>query len=63
MNESKKKLERTDTNGDKLKILRAYKDGAFRNKAKAEAGMERFKNAPSVSASPVPARGAAADSD
>jgi hypothetical protein len=56
-------LGKTDPHGDKQKILRTYKDWAFRNKVKAQVGMEYFKNAPSVSASPAAARGAAADSD
>jgi hypothetical protein len=36
--ECKKKLENTETNGDKQKFLRTYKDWAFRNKVKALAG-------------------------
>ena len=63
VNECKKKLENTDTNGDKQKLLRTYKDWAFWNKVKAQAGMEYFQNTPSVSASPAAARGTAADSD
>ena len=61
VNECKKMLEKTDTNGNKQKLLRTYKDWAFKNKVKAQAGMEYFKNAPSVSASPAAARGADSD--
>ncbi len=61
MNECKKKLENTYTNGNKQKLLRTYKDWAFKNKVKAQAGMEYFKNAPSVSASSAAAHGADSD--
>ena len=39
-------LGKTDPHGDKQKILRTYKDWAFRNKAKAEAGMKHSKVTP-----------------
>jgi hypothetical protein len=46
------------TNGDNQKLLRTYKDWAFRNKKKAEAGMKHSTVTPFS-----PAKGAAAGSD
>jgi hypothetical protein len=60
--ECKKELELSDTNERKQK-LKSYVDHCIRNKEKKKAGMKHFKNAPSASASPAVARGAAADSD
>jgi hypothetical protein len=60
--ECKKELELTDTKECKQK-LKSYVDHCIRNKEKLKAGMRHFKNAPSASASPAAARGAAAYSD
>jgi hypothetical protein len=60
--ECKMELATTDTNANKQK-LKSYTDFCIRNKKKVEAGMKHFTNAPSASASPAAARGAAADSD
>jgi hypothetical protein len=56
--ERKADLGKTDTNSDNQKLLRTYKDWAFRNKKKAEAGMKYAKVTPFS-----PAKGAAAGSD
>ena len=56
--ERKTDLVKTDTNGDNQKLLRTYKDWAFRNKKKAEAGMKYSKVTPFS-----PVKGAAAGSD
>ena len=56
--ERKAALGKTDTNCDNQKLLRTYKDWAFRNKKKAEAGMKYSKVTPFS-----PVKGAAAGSD
>jgi hypothetical protein len=56
--ERKVELGRTNTHGDNQKLLRAYKDWAFRNKKKAEAGMLHSRVTPFS-----PARGGAAGCD
>jgi hypothetical protein len=56
--ERKVELGRTNTHGDNQKLLRAYKDWAFRNKKKEEAGMLHSRVTPLS-----PARGGAAGCD
>ena len=56
--ERKAGLGKTDTNSDNQKLLRAYKDWAFRTKAKLQAGMTHSKVTPFS-----PAKGGASGSD